>query len=378
MKQYLIATISTLVASGSLAMAQETDIQPETLIVEERISEGEHVFIMDMGIATPSQISVLNADDLSMEGNIGAGNFSQMMISPDHSSIYTASVYMSRYNYGDIEAVLHEWDAATLTAKREFVINDKLAQTLTQKGTLNLSADGAFMIVQNATPATSVSVINMADGTEVAEIPTPGCWTAYPAVEGSAFTMLCGDGTVAKYSYTAEGSAGDPGKSEKIFDADADPLFGNAHRVDGNLVYISYSGSLYVVDDSGDVPVLTKTIDFAEDGWAPSGYGLMGYHEPSKTMFVTMHQNPSDGSHKMPAAEIWAINMDSGQVVGRGEASGESNITVSGGENPVIFGTDHVGGVHRYDVVLGDEVTITKATSRDGVALFPTLLVTDY
>ena len=378
MKNHPIIALSLLSVLGGQAVAQEVDIQPETLIVEPRISEGEHVYVMDMGISGPSSISVLNAADLSLEGNIGSGNFSQMLMSPDKSSVYTSSVFMRRYTYGEVEAVITEWDSQALTSKREIVVSDKLAQTLSQRGALNLSADGGYLVVQNATPATSVSIVDLAENKELVEIPTPGCWTAYPSIEGNAFSTLCGDGTVVKYSYSADGSFGDPAKSDKIFDPDANPLFGNAVRVDGNLVYVSYAGALTVVDDSADVPTLVKTIDFAEEGWAPSGYNLMGYHDPSKTLFITMHSNPFDGSHKVPAEEIWAINMESGTVSGRSEAHGEGSITVSGGETPALFGIDHIGGVHRYEVTLGDTVSLTQAAAREGVAFFATILSTYY
>ncbi|MEO9779449.1 MAG: amine dehydrogenase large subunit [Sedimentitalea sp.] len=378
MKNNAITALSLLSVLGGQAVAQEVDLQPETLIVEERISEGEHVYVMDMGISGPSSIMVLNADDLSLEGNIGAGNFSQMLMSPDKSSIYTSSVFMTRYTYGDVEAVIGEWDSQALTGKREIIVSNKLAQTLSQKGALNLSADGDYLVVQNATPATSVSIVSLTENKEVVEIPTPGCWTAYPALDSSAFSTLCGDGTVVKYTYSADGGFGDPARSDKIFDPDANPVFGNAVRVGGNLVYVSYAGALLVVDDSGDVPTLTNTIEFAEEGWAPSGYNLMGYHEPSQTLFITMHSNPFDGSHKLPAEEIWAINMESGTVTGRSEAHGEGNITVSGGEVPTVFGVDHLGGMHRYEVTLGDTVSLTQAAEREGVVFFATILATDY
>lgn len=378
MKNHHIFAVSVLLASGGLAFAQETNIQPETLAVDARISEGEHLYVMDMGISGSSSIYVLNASDLSLEGNIGSGTFSQMLMSPDGSTVYTASMFMRRYTYGDVESVLGEWDSQTLKGKREIIISNKLAQTLSQKGALNLSADGSFMMIQNATPATSVSIIDLAAGKELAEIPTPGCWTAYPSVKGTAFTTICGDGTIAKYSYTADGSFGNPGDSEKIFDPDEDPIFGNAVRVDGNLVYVSYAGALIIVDDSGDTPALVKKVSFAKDGWAPSGYNLMAYHEASKTLFVTMHPNAFDGSHKVPAEEIWAINMDSDQVVGRSAAHGESNITLSGGKTPMLFGVDHMGGVHRYEITLGDTVTVNEAAAREGVAIFATVLATDF
>ena len=378
MKHHVFPVLAALAVSGSSAFGQEVDIQPETLTVEERISEGDHVYIMDMAITGSSAIYVLNAEDFSLEGNIGAGTFSQMMFTPDKSSLYTSSVYMRRYTYGELEAVIHEWDPVTLERKREFVVSDKMAHTLSQKGVLNITADGGYLIVQNATPATSVNVVDLAAEKDLVEVPTPGCWTAYPPVEGAAFTTICGDGTLVKYSFSADGTVAEPGKSEKIFDADEDPIYGNAMRIDGNLVYVSYGGVLHFVDDSGDVPTLVKKVEFAQDGWAPTGYNLMAYHEPSGTLFITMHSEPFDGSHKVPAEEIWAIDIESEQVVGRGAANGEANITVSSGETPAVIGVDHHGGAHLYDVTLGDEVTITQAASREGIAAFPTILATDY
>lgn len=378
MKKHLVLALSALAVPVSPVLAQEVDIQPETLTVEARISEGDHIFVMDMGISGPSAVYVLNASDLSLEGSIGAGTFSQMLMGPDASTLYTSSVYMKRYTRGPIEAVLEEWDPVTLVGKREIVVSEKLAQTLSQRGALNVTADGAYAIAQNATPATSINIVDLAAGADLVEVPTPGCWSAYPSAEGHAFTTLCGDGTAVKYSFTAEGAVSEPGKSEKIFDSDKTPLFASAVRAGAHLAYVSYGGSLLLVDDSGEVPTLARTIDFAEEGWAPSGYNLMDYHAPSNTLFIMMHSNPTDGSHKLPAEEIWAVDLESGEVVGRGEAHGESSIAVSAGATPAIVGIDHLGGVHRYDVTLGDSVTITHAVAREGVAGFPTIVATDY
>ena len=104
----------------------------------------------------------------------------------------------------------------------------------------------------------------------------------------------------------------------------------------------------------------------------------MAYHAPSKTMFVMMHQNPSDGSHKKPADEIWAVNMETGKLSGRSKANGESSITVSSGETPVVFGIDHAGGVHRYEVTTGETVTLTETKAREGVATFASAVATDF
>lgn len=377
MKRQFVAALSVLAASGSVAFAQEA-LEPEILTVQERIPEGPHAFAMNFSVNGSSQIAVLDADDLSLVGTIGTGTFATMMLTPDKSALYTSSIYLRRYTYGEAEAVVQEWDPQTLELRREFLVSPKLAQTLTQRGVLNISADGKFLIVQNATPATSITIADTAAGTNLGEIPTPGCWTAYPSVEGTAFTMLCGDGTLAKYTYDAIGKAEAPAKSEKIFDADKDPLYGDAMRIDGKLVYVSYGGTLYVVDDSGEKPVLDRTVPFAEAGWAPGGYNLMAYNEPTHTLFVLMHSEPYDGSHKNPAEEIWAIDTTSMKVVGRSPAHHEINVAVGGGDKPVLVGLDHTGIVYRYDVATGDTVTLTDSGTSAAVSAFPTMILTDF
>ncbi|TPE53268.1 amine dehydrogenase large subunit [Amaricoccus solimangrovi] len=378
MKRQFLVALSVLAAAGTPALAQDA-LPAETLTVQERIPAGPHVYVMDMGINGSSPIYVLNADDLSLVGSIGTGTLATMHMSADKSTLYSSSVYLRRYTYGEVEAVIHEWDPETLKAKKEFMVSPKLVQALSQRGILNVSSDGKFILAQNATPATSVTIADAVEGKDLGEVPTPGCWTAYPSETGNAFTMLCGDGTLAKFTYDATGKTAAPAKSDKIFDPDKDPLYGDAMRIDGKLVYVTYGGTLYVIDDSGDKPVLDKQVKFAEEGWAPSGYNLMAYSKPAHTLFVLMHSNPRDGSHKAPAEEIWAIDTATMKVVGRSPAHGEASIEVSSGDQPVLFGVGHEGSVHRYDVKSdGGKVTLTETASREGAALFPTILATDF
>jgi len=64
----------------------------------------------------------------------------------------------------------------------------------------------------------------------IVEIPTPGCFGIYPALKGARFSSLCGNGSITSYSFNEDGSVIRPVKSEKIFDADKDPLFIHAVR----------------------------------------------------------------------------------------------------------------------------------------------------
>ncbi|TMV92317.1 hypothetical protein FGG78_07930 [Thioclava sp. BHET1] len=367
-----------LCAAAPGAFAQDASIKPEKLTIRPHISDGPHLFVLDFGMNGSSPIYVYDTKDFKLEGSIGTGSFGQMLMSPDKKTLYTASDYLSRYTYGTVESVIHEWDAYTLEKKREFTISPKMAQTISQTSVLNLTSDGDFLLVQNATPATSINVVDLKAGKDLVEIPTPGCWGDYPTLKGNAFTTICGDGKIVKYSFTADGKVAEPTKSAQIFDPDKDPIFTHGVRAGNDMIYVSYSGHLYAVDGAGDVPVVTKDFAFGEAGWAPSGNALLAYDPAAKLLFVQMHSNPSDGSHKNPAEEIWAVNLETEKVVGRSKANGETGIFLSGGDTPELFGIDYMGGAHRYEIANDGTGKLTLKNSSEHVAIFPTIAATDF
>ncbi|WP_134679148.1 amine dehydrogenase large subunit [Paracoccus ravus] len=376
MKLTTALTMTLMALAGTAHAADE--IQPETLTIEEKIAPGPNVLVMDFGMVGSSPVYVFGNEDLKLKGNIGTGSFGQMILSKDGKTLYTVSAYLERYVYGPIHAVVHEWDLQTMTAKREFEINDKFAHVESQTGTLTLGDGENFLLVQNATPATSVTVVDLAKGADIAEIPTPGCWTAIPAIEGRRFSTICGDGKFASFTYEADGTFSKPVKSEQIFDADKDPLFANPLRVGGKLVYLSFGGNFHVVDDSGEAAKLENTVSIEGGEWAPSGSEVMTYHAASNTIFVMMHKGPFDGSHKNPAEEIWAVDASTFKVKGRSAANGETGIMVTKGDAPDLYGVTHMGTLVKYAVALGDEVALTKAAEREGAAIFPALMQADY
>ncbi|WP_134681156.1 amine dehydrogenase large subunit [Paracoccus ravus] len=363
------------------AIAQEA-FTPETLTTESRIAEGPNVLVMDQSWNGPSKIDVLSADgELKMKGNIGPGTTAQMVLSRDGKTLYTASVYMERFVYGPLKAIVHEWDVASLSRKREFEIPVKLAHVESQPGLFALTEDETYLLAQNATPATSVSVIDLGAGKAIAEIPTPGCWTAIPAGPMS-FTTICGDGTLARHDWAADGSFTAPKKSEKIFDADADALFANPVRAEGRLVYLSFKGNLYIVDDSGEAPVLTETLNLT-DGvlgkWGPGGSEALAYNPATGKLFILMHAGAKEGSHKDPAREIWTYDLAAKKLVGRSEAHHENTLAVSKGEKPVLFAASEEGNLTRYDYAEeAGEVFLTKAGEFEGLSSFPALITTDF
>jgi methylamine dehydrogenase heavy chain len=70
------------------------------------------------------------------------------------------------------------------------------------------SADGRWLLVQNATPASSVTVVDLKNRRTAAELPTPGCWGVIPwPQDASRFSTVCGDGSLATLALDEAGQA---------------------------------------------------------------------------------------------------------------------------------------------------------------------------
>lgn len=381
MKKMTTALLA-MTALATPAFAQDetpAPIEPEALTVKETIDEGPNLFVLDQAWKGPSSVNVLGAEDFAMKGNVGPGTTAQIALSADGKTLYSTSIYFERYTYGPVTAVFHEWDVDTLSVKREFEISNKMAHVESQPSLLVVSADGAYALAQNATPATSVSVIDIAAGAQIAEIPTPGCWGVFAATSGMKFTTVCGDGTLTSFTYDAEGGFSEPMKSDAIFDVDADALFTNGTRVGETLVFASYNGNLYVVDDAGEAPVLTETIALTDGvlgNWAPTGSEVIVYNAPADLAFVAMHSGAYDGSHKNPSEEIWVVDMSEKSVIGRSASHGENGLVVTQTETPMLYGANEEGEVYLYEVTVGDEVSL-EMTQEFNIAGWPTIMKAD-
>lgn len=345
------AVVLAAVIPGA-ALAQEP-IAPEQLVVEKAIKPGPNVFVSSSEWAGAGTINIFSAADLSYKGNYPTGMQAQFTVSPTAATGYVASAFPKRIVYGPVEAVIQTFDVSTLKLQQEVIILPKFAQIGASQGNIQVSADGARAFIQNATPATSVTVVNLKTGKVTAEVPTPGCWQINMTADGGKFSSLCGDGTMLTVKLTADGKVAGQAHSKPFFDVEKDPLFTHSQRVDGDLMFVSYSGVLYRVSDKGDAAELVDTFAFAKGvpgDWAPGGYSVMGYNAPTGVMFVIMHSGAKDGSHKNVSEELWAVDLKKKTLQYRSVAKGLTQISVSQDPIPLIFGVNnHVGGLYRFE-----------------------------
>jgi methylamine dehydrogenase heavy chain len=226
---------------------------------------------------------------------------------------------------------------------------------------LQLSADERYAYVQNATPATSVSVVDLKAGKMLVEIPTPGCFGIYPALQGARFSSLCGNGTLTSFTFNEDGSIVKPVKSEKIFDADTDPLFIHAVRAEKDLIFTSFNGNLYRISDDVESARLIDKFAYSAgvDGmWAPSGVALMAYNLGNNVLFVNMHPNARNGTHKDLAKEVWAIDLSTKKLLSRSPIDSSISLAVTQGKEPVLFSVDSEAiTLTKYEVNPADKFT---------------------
>jgi methylamine dehydrogenase heavy chain len=320
--------------------AAETPFQPQRLTAKPAIDPGANVFTAVSATDGAGGIHVFSAADLSYKGSMSSGAMGQVLLSRDGKTAYAASVFIKRVVYGPRETIMQIYDVATLSLIREIELPSKFAMVLTLGPMLVQSADRRYVYVQNATPATSVTVVDVIAGKVTGEIPAPGCFGIYPSLEGHRFSTICGDGTFASFTLKANGASADRTQSTKIFDADKDPIFVPAERVGADWVFISYHGNIYRVTDSGPAVKLSETYSVTtgvDGGWAPGGAQLIAYNKPNNVLFIGMHPNEKDGSHKQPAKEIWAYNLTSKKLLYRSPVDEVTSLTASDAAVPVLY-----------------------------------------
>jgi methylamine dehydrogenase heavy chain len=196
------------------------------------------------------------------------------------------------------------------------------------------TGDGRFVLVQNATPATSITVVDVRERKVASEIQTPGCWGTLPAASGARFSMLCGDGKLATVTLDGQGQLASRQVSEKFFDADQDAWFHHAEQVGDRYWFVSFNGQLTELDLGGEVArkVRTQSLVNANErkgGWRPGGYQNFAVDPQGRWLVVGMHPRGAEGSHKSPAARLWVFDLASGKRVASHAGKGTASLTFS-------------------------------------------------
>lgn len=292
------------------------------------------------------RLHVVDVETARYLGQIPTAYAGQSVVSPDRKTIYVSTTYYPRLSRGTRADVIDIWDAGTLSHKGEIPIPERRAQAVNYKGLITVSSDSHWLYAQNATPASSISVVDLRKRRLASEVATSGCWLAIPVPSApNRFATLCGDGTIETITLDERGALASRARSERFFDPDVDPIFVHAENIGDRFFFVSFLGKVYEVDLSaetaramGNWPVVDATD--AKKNWRPGGYQLLAVHEKSNRLFVLMHPDGEEGSHKYPAAEIWGFDLTTHKRIARIPGSNAIALSAIQGDKPRLVALD--------------------------------------
>ena len=233
-------------------------------------------------------------------------NFRQAESRPE---MYVTETFYSRGARGTRTDVLTIYDKATLAPVDEVILPAKRITGMPTDYYLRLIDDEKLALLYNFTPATSVSVIDLEEREFLGEVDIPGCALIYP-MGGRAFSSLCTNGTMLTVQLDENGVQASAERSEVFFDAETDPLTEKAALIDGVAYFPSFLGQVYPVDLRGSSPVFGEPwslVEGIEGGWRPGGIALSG-SDSEGDLYVLMHPEGYEGSHKDPGTEVWVFD----------------------------------------------------------------------
>ena len=374
--------IGFALALGCQAALAADPLPPEKIGLATPPAPNPHrLYLTDLQIAhiNDGRIHVVDGQSFKYLGMFSSGLFGITTLSADSSEMLIAATYYTKRNRGDRFDQLEAYDTKTFALKKEISIPTKHALALPYKGTISTSADDAWVFIQNATPLSSVTVVDHKNWKVTGEIPTLGCWAVLPVPsKPKTFGTICGDGTFVTVTLNDKGDGATQTRSEKLFDAEKDPIFVQGEAVGDQYYFVTFQGNVKVVDLGGDTAKLADSWSLVtdadkKDNWRPGGYQILAVHAPSKRLYVAMHDNGKEGSHKVPAKEIWAFDLATKQRVERAPGSGAVAISLTKEAKPTLY--TYAGEemtVTRYDTQPALKPVATSAQIGDTVGLIAT------
>jgi len=338
-----------LALAALLGSATAADFVPEQISVSDLSpATPNRLYVSDVAIShiVDGRLHIVDGETLKYEGVVGTGFTGLATLSPDRSEIYVATTYLAKLNRGERTDQVDVYDSHSLKIKAEIGIPPKHAQALPYKGVINTTPDGRFIIVQNATPASSLSVVDRKAAKFVTEIPTPGCWGVMVTQSANnRFSTTCGDGTLLTITLKPDGTPADQQRSERLFDPDKQPVYTQTEN-EGDLYYfLSFHGQIYTANLAGAVATIGEswsllTPEDVAANWRPGGYQPFALNHANRQFYVAMHPDGAEGSHKNPAAEIWAIDLQSKKRVARVAGNNAVALAVTRAKTPLLIAID--------------------------------------
>ncbi len=372
--RYAAGVVAAVLALGAGTAWADLPIE-HAGVAELKPDNGHRLYVVDKfppAHAIDSRIHVIDGDTFAILGQISNGEFGSFALSADRKTLFNATTFFSRGDHGTRTDVVEYYDTSTLLPRGETLLSGRRAMTNQYSAFVVESTESKYLLVQNATPGTSVSIIDLSTKTVLSEIETAGCFGIYASSKRAGrFSTLCGDGTALTVDFDTHGKEIGRKRSGVLFDPDRDALFITGVKMGDRTLFLSFLGNVHSIDFSGEVPAQDTPWTFIGPRekaahWRPGGYGNLAYSSFNGQLYVGMHPDGSEGSHKTPAVEIWKVDVARHVVTGRVKSDGANYLQVSKEAHPLLFSVnvkeDIQGSVTRYD---GDTLKVLGTSKPD-------------
>ena len=168
---------------------------------------------------------------------------------------------------------------------------------------------------------------------------------------------LCSDGVMLVSALDAAGAVAKQWRSAAFFNVDADPLFAMPALIGRVAYFPSYHGDVQAVDLSADEPKVLQRWSLVTDAeraanWRPGGWQIASAHDSGR-LYVLMHPDGYNGSHKSGGSEVWVFDVATGERSARYVLKKWGiSIELTSGDHPCLVVTN---GDFQLDVYSADD-----------------------
>ena len=286
------------------------------------------------------------AENRNYKGSIPSAHFPSFLAASTRAELYVAESIHSRRLRGERTDLITIYDKVNLAPIDEIVLpGAKRGMIVTHKNTLQFLDNEKLLLLYNFTPAASVSVIDIEKRQLLGEVSIAGCAMIYPSKQRS-FGSLCGDNAMLVSHLDENGGVIQQERTRAFFDTNTDPIFAKPAVIAGVYYFPSFKGMVQPVDMTGTNPGISATWSLLQkqdrlENWRPGGWQIATAHETSHRLFVLMHPDGTDGSHKGGGSEVWVYDVESKKRLNRMKLKEWGvSIEVTQGEQPYLVVTN--------------------------------------
>ena len=294
-----------------------------------------------------------------MKGMVNFSIMGAFVEAATRPEFYIAETYYTKGHRGERQDVVTVFDKATLSVLAQIpLVAGKRAGVMPSDYAIQLVDNEQYLLIYNFTPATSITVVDIVNRKVLNEITLPSCALIYPTGK-RGFSSLCSNASMISYQLDKQGKVEKTAVIEPFFDIDKDALFERPAIVDGVAYFPTFNGKLQEIDLRGAQARLGKQWSLVSEAeqaanWRPGGMQLSGA-DANGRIYILMHQDGKEGTHKDPGVEVWVFDVKKRERVQRIAMTMPAlAIELTRDKNPLLLTTNVEMNIDVYDAKTGE------------------------